>query len=85
MLNNIMFIQGIPPALKKCKVFDELFPTLFIFDDLMRDVTRNSDICELYTGGSHHRNLNVICLLQNIYHHGRKPNHEFKYPVFGFV
>ena len=38
----------------------------------MRDATRNSDICELYTEGSHHRNLSVICLLQNIYHHGRE-------------
>ena len=38
----------------------------------MRDATRNSDICELYTEGSHHRNLSVIFLLQNIYHHGRE-------------
>ena len=38
----------------------------------MRDATKNSDICELYTEGSHHRNLSVICLLQNIYHHGRE-------------
>ena len=40
--------------------------------DLMRDATKNSDICELYAEGSHHRNLSVICLLQNIYHHGRE-------------
>ena len=71
-LNNIKFIQGIPPTLKNAKFFDERFPTLFIFDDLMRDATRNSDICELYTERSHHRNLSVICLLQNIYHHGRE-------------
>ena len=71
-LNNIKFIQGIPPALKNAKFFHEQFPTLFIFDDLMRDATKNSDICELYTEGSHHINLSVICLLQNIYHHGRE-------------
>ena len=34
--------------------------------------TKNSDICELYTEGSRHRNLSVICLLQNNYHHGRE-------------
>ena len=34
-LNNIKFIQGIPPTLKNAKFFDERFPTLFIFDDLM--------------------------------------------------
>ena len=71
-LNNIKFIQGIPPTLKNAKIFDERIPTLFNFDDLMRDATKNSDICELYTEGSHHRNLSVICLLQNIYHHGRE-------------
>ena len=44
-LNNIKFIQGIPPAIKNAKFFYERFPTLFIFDDLMRDATKNSDIC----------------------------------------
>ena len=38
-MNNIKFIQGIPPALN-AKFFDERFPTLFIFDDLMRDATK---------------------------------------------
>ena len=28
-LNNINFIQGIPPALKNAKYFDEQFPTLY--------------------------------------------------------
>ena len=50
----------------------------------MRDAAKNSDICELYTEGSHHRNL---CLFVTKYLPSwqRKPNHEFKYPVFGFV
>ena len=39
---------------------------------LVRDATKKSDICELYTEGSHHRNLSVIRLLQNIYQHGRE-------------
>ena len=47
-------------------------PTLYIYDDLMKDATRNADICEMYTEGSHHCNLSVICLLQNVYHWGKE-------------
>ena len=43
-------------------------PTLCIYDDLMKDATKNVDVCEMYTEGSHHCNLSVICLLQNLYH-----------------
>ena len=47
-------------------------PTLYIYDDLMKDTTKNVDACEMYTEGSHHCNLSVICLLQNLYHHGKE-------------
>ena len=47
-------------------------PTLYIYDDLMKDTTKNVDVCEMYTEGSHHCNLSVICLLQNLYHHGKE-------------
>ena len=36
-------------------------PTLYIYDDLMKDTTKNVDVCEMYTEGSHHCNLSVIC------------------------
>ena len=47
-------------------------PTLYIYDDLIKDTTKNVDICEMYTEGSHHCNLSVICLLQNLYHRGKE-------------
>ena len=46
--------------------------TLIVIDDLMKDATRDSEICELFTEGSHHRNLSVICLMQNIFNKGRE-------------
>ena len=39
---------------------------------LMSDATKNQEVCELYTEGSHHRNLSVICLLQNLYYQGKQ-------------
>ena len=43
----------------------------FILDDMMRS-SNSSDISELYTEGSHHRNLSIICLLQNLFNKGKE-------------
>jgi hypothetical protein len=48
------------------------YPVLYIVDDLMKDATRNVDVCELFTEGSHHCNLSVICLMQNLYYRGKE-------------
>ena len=62
----IEFVQGIQ------KQEPDGQPTLYMYDDLMKDATKNADICEMYTEGSHHCNLSVICLLQNLYHRGKE-------------
>ena len=64
---NIEFIQGINP-----KEANASYPRLYVFDDLMRHATKDGDICEMYTEGSHHRNLSVVCLLQNLYYRGKE-------------
>jgi hypothetical protein len=44
--------------------------TLIILDDLMTDAyTKN--ICELFTKGSHHNNLSVILVTQNVFHQAK--------------
>lgn len=62
---QIEYFQGIPEE------FDNPTnkPILVILDDLMMDAY-NSKICELFTKGSHHRNLSVILITQNIFHQG---------------
>ena len=69
---NIEFIQNIPMNLNDDSLFDTRHPTVIIFDDLMKDATKNTSVAELYTEGSHHRNLSVICLMQNLYHRGKE-------------
>ena len=46
-------------------------PTLIILDDWMEDVSRSKIICDLFYKGSHHRNLSIFLLLQNVFHQGR--------------
>jgi GTPase SAR1 family protein len=69
---NLEFIQGLPENIKHDTYFDTRHPTLFIIDDLMHDATKSGMVCELFTEGSHHRNLSVICLLQNLYYKGKE-------------
>ena len=42
-------------------------PTLIIIDDLMNEA-HSLSISELFTKGSHHRNLSIILVTHNIYH-----------------
>ena len=39
-----------------------------IIDDLMKSVTIDDDVCDLFTEGAHHRKLSVVCFLHNIFY-----------------
>ena len=45
-------------------------PSLIILDDLLNEAY-GRDVCDLFTKGSHHRNISVILLTQNIFHQSR--------------
>ena len=45
-------------------------PCLVIFHDLLNDVY-SKQMCDLFTNGSHHRNISVILITQNLLHQGR--------------
>ena len=38
----------------------------------MRELTGNKEIANLFTKFSHHMNINVIFVVQNIFHHGKE-------------
>jgi hypothetical protein len=65
---NIEFCSGVPET-------DQLQPderNLLIIDDLMEDAGKSSKVANLFTRGSHHRNLSVVLIVQNMFHQGRK-------------
>ena len=45
-------------------------PCLIILDDLLTEVY-SEDVCVLFTRRSHHRNISVRIITQNLFHHGR--------------
>lgn len=50
--------------------FDNVDNVLIVLDDLMTDAY-NKNVCELFTKGSHHRQISVILITQNIFHQGK--------------
>lgn len=45
-------------------------PLLLILDDMMNDDKANKKACQLFTRDSHHRNISVIFITQNLFHKG---------------
>lgn len=58
-------IRGIPEP----SLFSDLRPRLVIIDDLMRET--NSDVVDLFTKGSHHFNVSIMYITQNIFNQGK--------------
>lgn len=65
----IEFREGLPRAVDYSS--DHLSAKLVIIDDLMRESSSCDVIVDLFTKGSHHKNLSVILISQNLFHQGR--------------
>lgn len=64
-LPNVDYYQGIPDL----NMFDGKISRLIIIDDLMRE--SDGRVVDLFTKGSHHRNLSVFFITQNLFHQGK--------------
>ena len=70
-MQHIEFVKGIPTALEQLSYFDVNKRNLIVFDDQMIDASKDKRIVNLFTRGSHHRNLSVIYFVQNLFHQGK--------------
>jgi GTPase SAR1 family protein len=62
----VEFIKGIPEDL----AFDPKINNILIIDDLMADCKDNQNVADFFTRRSHHENISVIFLSQNIFMKG---------------
>ncbi len=62
---RVDFRQGLPDL----QDFDGSEPVLLVIDDLMNET--DESIANLFTKGSHHRNISVLFLIQNLFHKNR--------------
>ena len=65
---NIEFVRGIPSDLEHASYFDIRQRNLMVIDDQMADAGEDKRIVNLFTRGSHHRNLSIIYIVQNVFH-----------------
>ena len=68
---HIEFVKEIPTVLEQDSYFDVNTRNLIVFDDQMIDASIDERIVSLLTRGSHHRNLGVIYIVQNLFHQGK--------------
>ena len=70
--HGIQFFSEIPPNLGSNECLAPRVRDLVIMDYLMSRTAKNVQVTNLFCDGSHHRNLSVITLNQNLYF-GRYP------------
>jgi len=63
---NVSFHEGVPQNFGD----GHGRPCLIVLDDLLNEVY-STDVCDLFTKGSHHRNISVILINQNLFHQPR--------------
>jgi len=63
----IEFIEGLP----NIDEFNASNKKLLILDDLMREANDDSNVLDLFTKGSHHLNLSIILITQNLFGKGK--------------
>ena len=63
-LKNVSFVKGV-------RDFENLenVPTIVVLDDLM-DSAYSTKMSELFTKGSHHRNISLVLITQNLFLQG---------------
>ena len=64
---NVEFIQGVPDNLE----FDPKLNNVLILDDLMEECKDNKNVASYFTRRSHHENISVIFLTQNVFMQGK--------------
>ena len=66
-LVDIQFIDGLPSE----EELIERKTNILIIDDLMTELGNDKKLANLFTKGSHHLNLSIIFIVQNIFHQAK--------------
>ena len=72
IMPGIEFNEGIPDDIDNADYLDVSQRNLIVLDDLMAQSGKDKRISDLFTKGSHHRNLSIIYIVQNIFRQGKE-------------
>ena len=68
--DKVTFIEGLP-SLEFIQSLSESSHKLVIIDDQQIEACNSTIIADLFTKYSHHRNISVVLVLQNLFHQGK--------------
>ena len=68
---TIEYVQGMKHFLQLLSTIDPGERNLVVIDDQMLDAGKMEEISDLFTKGSHHRNITVVYIVQNIFDKGK--------------
>ena len=68
---NVVLHEGIPSENFIDTEFANVSHGLIILDDLIEDIGRSKDMCNLFIRDVHHKNISVLLLYQNLFHQSR--------------
>ena len=69
---GIEFYESVPDDIGKSSFLDVTQRNLIVLDDLMAQTGKDRRVADLFTKESHHRNLSVTGIVQNIFHQGKE-------------
>ena len=67
-LPDLQIVEGIPSDIAEPGFFDPNKKNCIVIDDLLQQATKDPRVTNLFTVASHHSNLTVIFLTQNLFH-----------------
>ena len=76
---SVQFYEGLPSTAH----FKTISNAIVVFDDLMDASMGNQNMMNMFTEKSHHQNISVILMMQNIFHQGSKSRSI--HSIHGFV
>ena len=68
--SNIQFFSDLDPEIFESINSQER--NLIILDDVMNEAGESKSVAKLFTQGSHHRNMTVVFLVQNLFHQAKQ-------------
>lgn len=71
MIPTIEFVRGIPSAIENDSYLDINIRNVIVIGDQMIEAGSENRMVNLFTNGSHRRNLSVIYIVQNLFHQGK--------------
>ena len=65
---KVKYIDGLPTL----EDIEENKPSIIVIDDLMTELSGDKKLTSLFTKGSHHMNISIIFIVQNMFHQGKE-------------